>query len=30
MFAFAADPDTLTWRSGTLLRGLAELPLEFG
>ncbi|MEU9166231.1 cytochrome P450 [Streptomyces sp. NPDC048420] len=29
-FAFATDPDTLTWRSSTLLRGLAELPLRFG
>jgi cytochrome P450 len=28
--AFATDPGTLTWRSGTLLRGLAELPLRFG
>lgn len=28
--AFATDPDTLTWRSSTLLRGLAELPLTFG
>lgn len=28
--AFAADPSTLTWRSSTLLRGPAELPLRFG
>jgi cytochrome P450 len=28
--AFATDPGTLTWRSSTLLRGLAELPLRFG
>ncbi|MDH6448029.1 MULTISPECIES: cytochrome P450 [unclassified Streptomyces] len=27
---FASDPAELTWRSGTLLRGLAELPLRFG
>lgn len=28
--AFATAPGTLTWRSSTLLRGLAELPLRFG
>jgi cytochrome P450 len=28
--AFASDPGALTWRSSTLLRGLAELPLRFG
>ncbi|MFF7070370.1 cytochrome P450 family protein [Streptomyces pseudovenezuelae] len=28
--AFATDPGTLTWRSSTLLRGLAALPLRFG
>ena len=28
--AFATDPSTLTWRSSTLLRGLAALPLHFG
>jgi len=28
--AFATDPGTLTWRTSTLLRGLAELPLRFG
>ncbi|NEB00967.1 cytochrome P450 [Streptomyces sp. SID13726] len=28
--AFATDPTTLTWRTSTLLRGLAELPLRFG
>ncbi|MEU0408362.1 cytochrome P450 [Streptomyces griseorubiginosus] len=28
--AFATDPDTLTWRSSTLLRGLTQLPLRFG
>ncbi|MEU6357462.1 cytochrome P450 [Streptomyces sp. NPDC047072] len=28
--AFATDPDTLTWRSSTLLRGLTELPVRFG
>ncbi|MCD9876830.1 cytochrome P450 family protein [Streptomyces guryensis] len=28
--AFAGDPAGLTWRSGTLLRGLAELPVSFG
>ncbi|WP_030316637.1 cytochrome P450 family protein [Streptomyces sp. NRRL B-3229] len=28
--AFATDPGTLTWRSSTLLRGPAELPLRFG
>ncbi|MFE5397524.1 cytochrome P450 [Streptomyces sp. NPDC056568] len=26
----AADPATLTWRTGTLLRGLAELPVRLG
>ncbi|MFD5803948.1 cytochrome P450 family protein [Streptomyces sp. NPDC127020] len=26
--AFATDPATLTWRTSTLLRGLAELPLR--
>ncbi|MGW8744036.1 cytochrome P450 family protein [Streptomyces sp. NPDC055794] len=28
--AFATDPATLTWRTSTLLRGLAELPLRLG
>jgi cytochrome P450 len=28
--ASATDPGTWTWRSSTLLRGLAELPLRFG
>ncbi|MFF7560568.1 cytochrome P450 [Streptomyces pseudovenezuelae] len=28
--AFATDPGTLTWRSSTLLRGLAALPLRLG
>ncbi|WP_330268505.1 cytochrome P450 [Streptomyces griseorubiginosus] len=28
--AFATDPDSLTWRSSTLLRGLTRLPLRFG
>ncbi|WP_329471577.1 cytochrome P450 [Streptomyces sp. NBC_01723] len=28
--AFATDPVTLTWRTSTLLRGLAELPLRLG
>nr|WP_020118433.1 cytochrome P450 [Streptomyces canus] len=28
--AFASDPGSLAWRSSTLLRGLAELPLRFG
>lgn len=28
--AFATDPAELTWRSGTLLRGLAALPLRLG
>ncbi|MGC0342816.1 cytochrome P450 family protein [Streptomyces sp. SLBN-8D4] len=28
--AFATGPGGLTWRSSTLLRGLAELPLFFG
>ncbi|MFF4029927.1 cytochrome P450 [Streptomyces sviceus] len=28
--AFATDPGSLAWRSSTLLRGLAELPLRFG
>ncbi|MEV0642546.1 cytochrome P450 [Streptomyces sp. NPDC050619] len=28
--AFATDPDTLTWRSSTLLRGLTALPLHLG
>ncbi|AQS68567.1 cytochrome P450 [Streptomyces pactum] len=28
--ALAADPATLTWRTGTLLRGLAELPVRLG
>ncbi|MFJ2233395.1 cytochrome P450 [Streptomyces sp. NPDC087859] len=28
--AFATDPAELTWRSSTLLRGLAELPLRVG
>ncbi|MER5950446.1 cytochrome P450 [Streptomyces sp. NPDC001904] len=28
--AFATDPATLTWRSSTLLRGLADLPLRLG
>nr|WP_051127363.1 cytochrome P450 [Streptomyces sp. SID8379] len=28
--AFATDPDQLTWRSSTLLRGLTELPVRFG
>ncbi|MER7779112.1 cytochrome P450 [Streptomyces sp. NPDC096191] len=27
---FATDPATLTWRTSTLLRGLAELPLRLG
>ncbi|WP_217163393.1 cytochrome P450 [Streptomyces sp. AC512_CC834] len=28
--ALAADPATLTWRTSTLLRGLAELPVRLG
>jgi cytochrome P450 len=28
--AFATDPAELTWRSSTLLRGLAELPVRIG
>ncbi|MFB7653842.1 MULTISPECIES: cytochrome P450 [unclassified Streptomyces] len=28
--AFATDPATLTWRTSTLLRGLAALPLRLG
>ncbi|MGZ3100339.1 cytochrome P450 family protein [Streptomyces sp. H72] len=28
--ALATDPATLTWRTGTLLRGLAELPVRLG
>ncbi|WP_405671294.1 cytochrome P450 [Streptomyces sp. NBC_01530] len=28
--AFAADPAQLTWHTGTLLRGLTELPVAFG
>ncbi|WP_405870905.1 cytochrome P450 [Streptomyces sp. NBC_00005] len=28
--AFATDPAQLTWRTSTLLRGLAELPVSFG
>ncbi|WP_329289759.1 cytochrome P450 [Streptomyces pseudovenezuelae] len=30
VLAFATDPGTLTWRSSTLLRGLAALPLRLG
>ncbi|AKZ56934.1 Cytochrome P450 107B1 [Streptomyces ambofaciens ATCC 23877] len=28
--SLAADPATLTWRTGTLLRGLTELPVRLG
>ncbi|WP_433887565.1 cytochrome P450 family protein [Streptomyces sp. CA-111067] len=30
VLGFAADPDALTWRTGTMLRGLARLPVRLG